>query len=216
MRPRLSLALSILLIATACGGSEDAASLTLSLSSDAPATFEKVPVTIVAVEAQFMGSSVQNQAAYQQAAMVGDPVELPAQNQVATQSAEGEGEWVRLMERTQQQDLLQLKDGNQLQLAKGEVPSGFYKRLRLRLQKAEVVDGGESHELAVPQEGVELQFQFQLKKKSEHELVVEFDAGQSVQANNEGGFDLAPFAYVKRFRYLKGEVAGTPPEEVGR
>ncbi len=197
------LSVSVLCLALVGCGGEETSVLRLWLT-DAPGQFESVPVTIQAVEARYEGEKVAEPAAYAQAGQA----QVQQQAQKGKGEGEGEGQWLRLMEQEQQHDLLQLQNGQTATLGQRELPVGYYNCLRIRLRQAQVVVGGKTHELQTPAEGTALEFRFQLRAGEDYDMVLDFDAGSSVQQRSGGGYALDPDVTVQQFRLRQGPCSG--------
>ncbi len=218
-----SLILGTLALA-ACGDAADTQGRLVVLLTDAPGDFEQVPIEITAVQARYMGEQVADENQYHKAAPAGDQSQIQTQDgeqtQTKSQEQTGEGEWLQLMKKAQQQDLLQLQDGKTAAIGDVDVPGGYYDRVRLKLAKAQVVVDGETFDLEVPAEGIELAFKFQLKGGEGHEMTIDFDAKKSVQKKADGsGYELKPVVEVKQYRHTnrtstgEGDGQGEPPAD---
>jgi hypothetical protein len=180
------------------------------LLADAPGEFQKVPIEVAAVQARFAGTSVQNRSEFKTAESAGEAAQTQSGNVVAVgeagplqQGGEGEGEWLQVMDQKREHDLLQLQGGKSAVLVDAEVPSGYYNSLRLKVAKMQVIVDGETHELKVPEEGIELAYKFQAEAGKGQELLLGFDVQQSIRKNAEGGYELKPVVEVKQLRYLQ-------------
>jgi hypothetical protein len=201
-----------------CSGSEDSKSRLVTLLTDAPGEFQKVPLTVSGLLARYVGSKVADPGQYRRAAEGGDAAGTPVQA-----AEEGQGKWLNLMTREQQQDLLQLRDGKTVGLSDADAPAGFYNQIRLRLKSCQVVIDGQTHEVAVPEGGIELQYNFELKAGEGQELVLDLDAAQAIQKNAAGNYELKPVLSVKQFRQAtrtrecagEGECRAEQAEECG-
>jgi len=185
--------MSLVILAFAMGCGQDGSSSLTLLLTDAPGDFQKVPVIIDAVHARFEGEHVAEPAQYQN----GDGT--ATQQQSGSQGQHGQ--WLQVLNQQQQHDLLQLQNGKTARLGEQQLPSGYYNRLRLTLKQAQVEVDGKVHSLKVPAEGIELAFQFQLKKAEGYELTLDFDAGKSIQKNADGSYAFKPDVTVKQFQW---------------
>jgi uncharacterized protein DUF4382 len=84
-------------------------------------------------------------------------------------------------------DLLTLTGGATDLLASGEVPAGFYQRIRLEISSANLTykDGTMSN-LKIDSNKVDIPIGFQLAVNADKTIVLDFDAGASVQVNETG------------------------------
>jgi hypothetical protein len=162
----------------ACGGTDE--SQLVVLLTDAPGSFEQVPITVSGVQVRQMATVQQQQGQGQQ---------------------QGEGAWIRTMTRERTQDLLRLRDGKTAELGEASIPAGSYDRIRMTLSRVSVVEGGQRQELAIPSgegSGLELQFSFQARAGERHQLVLDLDAEQSITHDGKS-YQFQPALSVKRF-----------------
>lgn len=171
------------------GGSATPQAARLSvLLTDAPGDFEAVPVTIASVEAFLAvpaalegeegsggaGGSAPAEGQSGGAGAGGAPAEAPAI----------EPGWRTLVDTPAEYDLLQLQNGVTAALGHQEIPPGVYTQLRLIVSEASVVVDGEVHDLKIPsgsQTGLKLNYDFDLSAAGSYELVLDFDAHESVK-----------------------------------
>ena len=98
------------------------------------------------------------------------------------------------------------------------IRAGYYNVIRLKVAKMQVVVDGKVHDLEVPEEGIELAFKFHAEAGKAQEMVIDFDAKQSIQKNAQGGYELKPVLAVQQLRYrtCSGEGdCGTPTQSAG-
>ena len=89
-----------------------------------------------------------------------------------------------LMTTPQTFDLLTLTGGATDLLADGDVPSGFYQRIRLTISSATLtfIDG-HTETLKIESNKVDIPIVFEVRRDDQMMLVLDFDAGASVQVN---------------------------------
>jgi len=98
-------------------------------------------------------------------------------------------------------DLLTLTGGATALLASGEVPAGFYHRIRLEISEAALTyDDGSTADLKIESGKVDVPIGFQVRPGGESTVVLDFDAAASVQVNETatGTLILRPVVTPKR------------------
>src|SRR5262249_26045276 len=97
-------------------------------------------------------------------------------------------------------DLLTLTGGATELLASGEVPVGFYQRIRLEISSAKLIyKDGTSVDLKIDSNKVDVPIRFEVKAGDGTAVVLDFDAAASVQVNDtaSGQFILRPVVTPK-------------------
>ena len=114
-------------------------------------------------------------------------------------SANVNGEWVTVHSGAQTIDLLQWNNGQSIVVGEANVPAGTYNQIRLKINKAEVIENGQTYALNVPsgaQSGLKLNTHFEVISGSTYEIVLDFDADRSVvktgSAQSSNKFILKP------------------------
>jgi hypothetical protein len=98
-------------------------------------------------------------------------------------SAHLDSQWITVQGDTMKVNLLDLSNGNTIVFGSADVPAGKYTQIRIKIDDAYVVVGGEKHPMDVPggaQTGLKLGPQFSVKAGSTYELVVDFDVNRSI------------------------------------
>jgi Domain of unknown function (DUF4382) len=81
-------------------------------------------------------------------------------------------------------DLLTLTGGASALLASGEVPAGFYERIRLKISSATLTySDGSTADLKIESDKVDVPIGFQVSPSGNSSIVLDFDAAASVQVN---------------------------------
>lgn len=113
--------------------------------------------------------------------------------------------WVTLVDQVQSYDLLELQNGVTAALGNAEVPAGRYTQIRLIVDSASVVVGGQTHDLAIPSgesTGLKLNYDFDMSSSGAYEIVLDFDAQASIKKAGPK-YLLTPVVMVQSF----GEAA---------
>jgi hypothetical protein len=88
-------------------------------------------------------------------------------------------------------DLLTLTGGATALLASGEVPVGFYERIRLNVSSATLTYAdGSSVDLKIESNKVDVPIGFQVSASGDASIVLDFDAAASVQVNETASAEL--------------------------
>ncbi len=98
-------------------------------------------------------------------------------------------------------DLLTLTGGATDLLASGEVPAGFYQRIRLEISAATLIYmDGSTINLKIDSNKVDVPIRFQVSSGDESSVILDFDAAASVQVNETASdtFILRPVVTPKR------------------
>jgi len=132
-------------------------------------------------------------------------------------SAHIDSDWVKVMMEPTRVDLLEWTNGKTLLLGSEEVPAGKYTQVRLKIDSAKVVNGGEPFNLEVPsgaQTGLKFGPQFTINSGINYELVIDFDASRSVFQTGSKKYKLKPRIRVIS-KAVTGSISGTVsnPEE---
>lgn len=169
---------------TACDdtgtGGNATGTMTVSLT-DAPADYDEVNITIdsVLVKAEKDGTGTDE-----------------GEGTGSDDSDSEEDEWVTIMDESITVNLLDLQNGNQLTLGETVVETGRYEQIRFVLgTENEVVIDGESFPLNTPsgqQSGLKLNINADVEGGENYDLLVDFDAGQSIVVTGNGSYILKP------------------------
>lgn len=201
---------------TAPDPGDEAAMIAVRLT-DAPGDFEAVPVTIARIEAHFLGADAPEQEEQPEtesddgeeppppsegADEDASETEDPAETDAPESDVEETGVWVTLVSEPQAFDLLTLQNGVSAALGDALVEAGQYDQIRLIVSEASVVVDGETHELDVPsgeQTGFKLSYDYQVDSGGSYELMLDFDAHQSIRQRGNGQYFLQPVITVAYF-----------------
>lgn len=155
------------------GRDTDRGSMTMTMH-DAPIDLEAMPVTITRVEAREANSGSLR------------PL------------------WHTLSDEAISFDLLELQDGREVTLMDDSLPALHYDQLRLVLEDVSVVVEGEEIKLPLPLDpGVPVDVHFSIEADRHHELVLDFDALESV-VRTPLGYRLQPSIKVESFESSGG------------
>jgi hypothetical protein len=109
------------------------------------------------------------------------------------------GGWVVLSGTERTIDLLEWNNGKSIELGRQDVDPGKVTQIRLMVTKAEVVIDGQPHSVTIPsaeQTGLKIVTNFELVAGSTYNLVLDFDANQSIvttgNPQNPNGYKLKP------------------------
>lgn len=129
-------------------------------------------------------------------------------------SAHINGEWVVVNGNPVTVNLLEWNNGKSIEIGRNELGPGKYTQIRLMVTKAEVVVDGVTHNVTIPsaeQTGLKLNANFDIVAGSTYELILDFDAHQSIVTtgppSNPTGYKLKPVIRVVE-RALTGSVSG--------
>ena len=170
MKTKIAVLSACLLFAAGCGAA-GTGQLKLKMT-DAPGEFESVNVTITSVSAHHLGN---------------DDVKAG---------------WVTIANKSATHDLLKLRDDATVVLGDEELPMGDYNQLRMVVSSATVVTGGTTYELTIPSgetSGLKFKHNFTVKEDGEYEMVLDFDAAESIHVTGNGTYMLQPVIKVKSF-----------------
>lgn len=175
--------------------------------TDAPGEFEAVPVTIASVGAHWCGDG-------DGVVDLGGEDEPPPpggdwpddddddDDEDDDDGSEMEGVWLSLVETSQEYDLLTLQDGVSAALGDVVIPAGNYDQIRLAVTEASVVIAGITYELDIPsgaQTGLKLPYDYSMEPGEEYELMLDFDAAESIRQIGDGTYKLQPVITVAYF-----------------
>ncbi len=179
--------------------------------TDAPGDFEQVPVTIASVSVHITptswpmddGSTDTGAPPPTDGGDTGTP-ETETGDTGAPETDEGSdaGTWLTVVADPFTVDLLTLQDGVSAALGAAELPPGTYDQLRLIVSEAAVVVDGETHTLTIPsgaQTGIKLNLDQELGAGEDYELMLDFDAHESVRQTGNGSYKLQPVITVDYF-----------------
>ncbi|MEX0845253.1 MAG: DUF4382 domain-containing protein [Balneolaceae bacterium] len=173
---------------TACDSNNGTGTLKVSLT-DAPANYEEVNIEIRQVLVN------QNENA-----------EEPDEN------GEEENGWHAIMEDSITVNLLDYQNGGVLALGETELETGRYNQIRLLLgENNNVVIDGETYALTTPsaqQTGYKLNVQADIEEGQVYDLVIDFDASQSIVVTGNGNFILKPVLRTVNLEQ-QASIAGT-------
>lgn len=175
---------------TACNTNSGPGTGTMTVSlTDAPANYDEVNIEILQV--------------------------LVNKNETAEAPEDAEDEengWNPIMDDSLVVNLLDYQNGTLLDLGETELEAGRYNQVRLLLgDNNNVVIDGETYPLTTPssqQSGYKLNVQADVEEGQVYELVIDFDASQSVVANGSGDYILKPVLRTVNLQF-QGSIAGT-------
>lgn len=130
-------------------------------------------------------------------------------------SAHIDGQWITVRGEPVTVNLLEWNNGQSIVIGTAEVPAGHYIQIRLKIQNAEVVVDGQTHQATVPsgaQTGLKLGPEFTINAGSTYELVIDFDAHRSIVStgspNDINKYKLKPTLRVVP-KAITGSISGT-------
>jgi hypothetical protein len=167
--PALTLLLSVFLFAACSTNQQDDGTGTLKVSlTDAPANYEQVNIEVLQVLVNKDGNADDS-----------------------TDSG-----WEAIMSDSMVVNLLDYQNGAVLELGEAELETGRYNQVRLLLgDDNNVVVDGETIPLKTPsaqQSGYKLNVQADVEAGQVYDLVIDFDASQSIVKTGNGGYILKP------------------------
>lgn len=196
-KPLQFLGISLLAIATVIVGcdvtdnNEGSARMTVQLT-DAPGDYDAVYIDIQSVR-------------------VHTDEDIEADTTDSDEEAEEEG-WVTISDDPIRVNLLELRNGNTIQLGEEELDAGEYNQIRFILgPDNEVVVDGESFPLKTPsaqQSGLKLNLDANIEDGETYNLLVDFDAGRSIVQTGNGMYILKPVLRAVELEET-GSVSGT-------
>ncbi|MFQ5824564.1 MAG: DUF4382 domain-containing protein [bacterium] len=130
-------------------------------------------------------------------------------------SAHIDDQWITVRGELITVNLLKWNNGKSIVIGTAEVPAGHYTQIRLKIDNAEVIVDGQTHQVVVPsgaQTGLKLVSEFTINAGSTFELIIDFDAHRSVVTtgppNNPNGYILKPTIRVEP-KAITGSISGT-------
>ena len=188
--------LALLVLFTGCDVNDEAtnnkAQITVLLT-DAPGDFESVFIDIQEVQINANAPGEDDN----------------SDNEDGEENDEG---WITLNDDPVRADLLELRNGDTIQLGGNALDAGNYNQIRLILgNDNEIIKDGQSFPLQTPsaqQSGLKLNIDANIEAGETYNLLVDFDAGRSIVETGNGMFILKP---VLRAVMLEetGTIAGT-------
>lgn len=165
---------------TACSTNSDSGKGTLKVGlTDAPANFEEVNIEIRQV--------LVNQ---------NEDAEEPENGAEDDDEGEDENGWYSIMDDSITVNLLDYQNGAVLDLGETDLEAGHYNQIRLLLgSNNNVVVDGETHALTTPsaqQSGYKLNINAEVDEDQVYDLVIDFDASQSIVVTGSGKYILKP------------------------
>lgn len=125
------------------------------------------------------------------------------------------GGWVVLTGTEKTINLLEWNNGKSIELGRQDVDPGKVTQIRLMVTKAEVVIDGQTHPVTIPsaeQTGLKVVTNFELVAGSTYNLVLDFDANQSIvttgNPQNPTGYKLKPTIRAVDMA-VTGSISGT-------
>ncbi len=125
------------------------------------------------------------------------------------------GGWVVLSGEAVTVNLLEWNNGKSIEIGRQEVDPGKVTQIRLMVTKAEVVVDGQTHPVTIPsaeQTGLKIVTNFDLVAGSTYNLVLDFDANQSIvttgNPSNPNGYKLKPTIRAVDMA-VTGSISGT-------
>jgi hypothetical protein len=129
-------------------------------------------------------------------------------------SAHIDEQWITVRGEPITVNLLEWNNGKSIVLGIAEVPAGHYTQIRLKIDQAEVVTNGQTHEAEVPSgdpTGLKLVHQFTINAGSTYELIIDFDAHRSIVTTgppNDPKYKLKPTIRVIP-KAITGSISAT-------
>ena len=166
---------------TACNTNSGSGTGTMQVSlTDAPAAYDQVNIEVLQV-------LVNANSEAEEPADDGEEIEG---------GEEGENGWVAIMEDSMNVNLLDYQNGATLELGTIELEAGQYNQIRLLLgDNNTVVIDGETFDLTTPsaqQSGYKLNVNATVEENQVYELVIDFDASQSITETGNNRYILKP------------------------
>lgn len=110
-----------------------------------------------------------------------------------------DSQWITFLGTPQTINLLDYQNGATLSLGEQEVPAGHIVQIRLKIDSANLVVDGVTHDLDVPSgssSGLKFNANFELQPGQTMEIVIDFDANRSIKttgpSTNPNGYKLRP------------------------
>lgn len=120
---------------------------------------------------------------------------------ITSVAIESGGEWLTLTEEPRRFDLLTLQNDVTAALGDGELQPGMYGQLRLIVDSASVVIGGEESPLRIAsgaQTGIKIGLDRMIEADTTYSLTLDYDAAKSVKSTGQGLL-MTPVITVKDF-----------------
>jgi hypothetical protein len=120
--------------------------------------------------------------------------------EVSTGDEEGEESWLVLADEPGPFDLLTLQDGVSALLGETALTPGAYGQLRLIIDDAYVVSGGEILPLRIPsaaQTGIKIDLNVEIEAGTAYSVVLDFDALESIRQHGNGPLMMSPVVHVQ-------------------
>lgn len=128
-----------------------------------------------------------------------------------TEDSDDDG-WITLNDDPVRVDLLQLRNGDTIQLGNHELQTGMYNQIRLVLgPDNEVVINGETYALTTPsaqQSGLKLNINTEIQEGERYNLLIDFDAARSIVETGSGKYILKPVLRAVNLEET-GSISGT-------
>lgn len=125
------------------------------------------------------------------------------------------GGWVVLSGNPVTVNLLEWNNGKSIELGRQDVDPGKVTQIRLMVTKAELVIDGVTHDVTIPsaeQTGLKIVTNFDLVAGSTYEIVLDFDANQSIvttgNPSNPNGYKLKPTIRAVE-KAVTGSISGS-------
>lgn len=165
---------------TACNTNSDSGTGTMKVSlTDAPANYDEVNIEILQV--------LVNR---------DEDADEPEDDGEEGENGEEENGWYSIMDDSITVNLLDYQNGAVLELGETELEAGRYNQIRLMLgDDNTVVIDGETYALTTPsaqQSGYKLNVNAEIQEGQVYELVIDFDASQSIVVTGNGKYILKP------------------------
>ncbi|WP_428236193.1 DUF4382 domain-containing protein [Gracilimonas sp.] len=141
-----------------------------------------------------------------------EDAEEPNDNGEDNDEGEEDNGWFSILDDSMTVNLLDYQNGNTLELGETELEAGQYNQLRLILgDDNTVVVDGETYALATPsaqQSGLKLLVNATVEEDQVYELVIDFDASQSIVETGNGNYILKPVLRTVNLEE-QASIAGT-------
>lgn len=128
-----------------------------------------------------------------------------------TENGDDEG-WITLNDDPVRVDLLELRNGDTIQLGEHELGTGMYNQIRLVLgPDNEVVVNGETYALTTPsaqQSGLKLNINTEIEEGERYNLLIDFNAGRSIVETGNQKYILKPVLRAVNLEET-GSISGT-------
>lgn len=185
---------------TACNTNSGSGTGTLKVSlTDAPAIYDEVNIEI-------------RQVLVNQDEDAEEPDEESEEDGDNEEEEEDGNGWYSIMEDSITVNLLDYQNGAVLELGETELEAGQYNQIRLILgNNNSVVIDGVTHSLTTPssqQSGYKLNVNAEIEEDQTYELVIDFDASQSIVVTGAGGYILKPVLRTVNLQE-DGSISGT-------